>query len=799
VPRALSAIVLGLALLGAPSASSEPSSTDAASQTCAPLVLAHGYVSSVERALRATTDAWGNRALSRPEGPTYRNVKGYLKPLFLVGRPAGVRGTALTDSGVYYVPMGEPGGRSFADAGPTEPFALHVADGSQIASHRPNGRRTTMYVGGNGAERYGSCLSRLSEPELVDGYLPVLAVRYTDAEGVRYEQESFVGSLPAAGGLASFVRLTATAGSSGRQSAEIRVTTTEPSLSLQGRELRAGGRTHLAFSPDGDYDPGSGLRFRLDLSGGKETAIYLIRPIDPAPARLEAGAAGFDSARAATVDTWQRRLAEGARIVVPDRRVMDAMRNLLIQNLQLGWRYSLGNVYETFYHPESNAAVLRLAEYGFLSDARQGLTALVSKTRKRSTNWEQGEKLAGGAAYFLLSGDRAFLRRHAPAYARYARDFAKRRALNQHGLLDRQRYSGDIPDAVYGFHHQSRAWRGLRDMAFVWGLTGRTALAVRYRREARSFGGALRKAIAESSVDVSPQETFVPVSLLESPPEQPWDPVTATRQGSYWNLVAPYGWASDIIPRGSALGKRVLAYARRRGSFLLGLVRFDYYPTGPGRVTCDGLPGLRTPGANNVYGVHRVQALAAFDRPDLLVLTLYGKLAHGMTRGTFVAGEGDTIGPVPPGACSALPDGEYFRSMYLPPSSASNDLFLVTLREQLAHWFARDDGRPRGLHLAFATPRAWLADGKRIIVERLPTPFGRLSYWIDSHIATRYVDLELQVPSRRAIGDLRLRIRLPGSKRPVLARIGTETVWPDGDTFDLTGRTGRVRVRVVVR
>jgi hypothetical protein len=33
-----------------------------------------------------------------------------------------------------------------------------------------------------------------------------------------------------------------------------------------------------------------------------------------------------------------------------------------------------------------------------------------------------------------------------------------------------------------------------------------------------------------------------------------------------------------------------LEYAERRGSFLLGLVRFDYYPTGVGNVSCDGLP-----------------------------------------------------------------------------------------------------------------------------------------------------------------------------------------------------------------
>lgn len=48
------------------------------------------------------------------------------------------------------------------------------------------------------------------------------------------------------------------------------------------------------------------------------------------------------------------------------------------------------------------------------------------------------------------------------------------------------------------------------------------------------------------------------------------------------------------------------------------------------------------------------------------MLALYGKLAHGMTRKTFVSGEGHTIAPAP---------GEYFRSMCLPPNNANNDVF----------------------------------------------------------------------------------------------------------------------------
>jgi hypothetical protein len=768
-------------------------------RACEPLLLGAGYVASVDGALRSKSDLWGNRVLARPEGPTYRNVRGFLKPLLLVGRPAGRRGTRLTDSGVYYVPMGEPGGRSFAGDGP-EPIALHVADGSQLVSRRANGRRATVHVGAAGDERYGSCLSRLATPRLADGYLPVLTVRYVDGDGVRYVHESLVARDPGTGVLASYVRIEAHRGRSALRSAQVRVIPSDTSLTATGGEVRSAGRTVLAFGAGGTFEHDAGLRYRLDLSDAKADVVYLVRPIDPTTGRLRADATSFASARSRAIDAWKRRLAKGAGVEVPERLVMDAMRSLLIQNLQLAWRYSLGNAYEAFYQPESSAAVLRLAEYGFQRGARAGLETLLPKSRGRSTNWEQGEKLAAGAAYFLLSGDAEFLRQHTPTYSGYARDFASRRAANPDGsgLLDRQRYSGDINERVYGLHHQSRAWRGLRDMAYVWGLVGRSELARRNRAEAKLFARSLRAAITRSMTTVSARETFVPASLLATPREAPWDPVTATRLGSYWNVVAPYAWASGILSRGSALARAVLEYARRRGSFLLGLVRFDYYPTGVGKVRCDGLPGLKTPGAENVYGVHRIHFLADLDKPDLLVLTLYAKLAHGMTRGTFIAGEGDTIGPVPTGACAQASDGEYFRSMYLPPSSANNDLFLATLRELLVHWFLSEDGRPYGLHLAHATPRAWLAHGKRIAVRRMPTPFGRLSYSIDSHIDAGYLDVELSVPSRLRIGELRLRVRVPASKRVRLARIGRATLAPDGETFDLTGRTGRLMMRVYV-
>ena len=64
-------------------------------------------------------------------------------------------------------------------------------------------------------------------------------------------------------------------------------------------------------------------------------------------------AARYAEARAWVARYWRGRLAEGAGFSVPEPAVENAARALLVQNLELSWRYSIGNPYEEFSFPES--------------------------------------------------------------------------------------------------------------------------------------------------------------------------------------------------------------------------------------------------------------------------------------------------------------------------------------------------------------------------------------------------------------------------------------------------------------
>jgi hypothetical protein len=104
--------------------------------------------------------------------------------------------------------------------------------------------------------------------------------------------------------------------------------------------------------------------------------------------------------------------------------------------------------------------------------------------------------------------------------------------------------------------------------------------------------------------------------------------------------------------------------------------------------------------------------------------------------------------------------------MYNPPNSGANAAFLVTLRAMLVHEVVGI------LRLGYATPRAWLAPGKRIEVRNAPTSFGPVSYTIESRANDVLVTVE--VPPEAT--DVSLRLRLPGATK----------------TFDLSGRSGTV-------
>jgi hypothetical protein len=676
-----------------------------ASARCATPTVSAAYAQRLARVLGSGRDLWGDRLLAAPNGPTLTAASRLLPPLLYA---AGHGGRRLTSSGVYYLPFTMP-----VSVGGARGFGLHVADGSQIIVRRVGGPTLTVDVGN---ERFGSCIQRLDTPALADGWLPILENGYRDARGVRYSEESFVGRVGHS--LASYVHV------SGR--GEIRLVTSH------GQALR-GADVYALFLHDG-----ARLR-RIDLNA-------------------------YNNARAKVVAFWNQRLAGSASFVVPEAQVNDAERALEVQELEMTWRYSVGNVYEELSYAEALDVAQVVAGYGYGSVARQILRFTLRQLPVRFTNWRAGERLVAGAQYFRLTRDAAYVDEETPGLRTVVDRLARSLAASHTGLLPRERYSSDIPDEINSLQGQTLVWQGLRGMADVWAVTGRGSLAARSRALATKLERGLRRAVSISERRLPDGSLFVPAALLDE--GAPFRQLTASRAGSYWNLVVPYALASGFFRPHGPQAAGLLRYLLRHGGRLAGLVR-----AGAFRLSASGS------GTDQVYGTNVARFLADNDEADQLVLSLYGTLADALTPGTYVAGEAASVAPV---------HRARYRTMYLPPNNDGAAVFLEELRLTLVH------ETPQGLELAFATPRPWLEPGKSIVVRNAPTSFGLLNYSIARQSNT--VHVEIVPPASPA---LHLRLRLPRGER--IADIEPSTPYNGRTgTIDLSGRRGPIELTVTV-
>ena len=590
-----------------------------------------------------------------------------------------------------------------------------------------------------------------------------MSTTYADAARVRYRQESFAAQTSETGSLVSFIRLDIDARRASAKAVQVRL---KPSV----RKLR----NVLAFSGGGTVKR-SVLTYRIKR--GTTRTIYLAWINYPGRRTVAVDSARYERARRAVVAYWNGRLNEGTQIVVPERRVNDAYRNLLIQNLLLTWRYSVGNPYEQFSFPEGVDVAEVMGELGYPAVARSIMRTSLTRKDEPYPNWKMGKRLVGSALHYRLTRDRAYIDGATPTLRRYVDELGRQIGASSSGLLGRERYSSDIPEEVLGLHSQATVWQGLRAMGRVWAETGNAELGRRCEALARRLESGLRRAVSSSQRRLGDGSLFIPAQLLDREPA--YASLTQARLGSYWNLVMPYAFASGLFAPDSPQAAGALKYMLRHGSRLLGLVRAGAY-------ALYERPVYPVSGTDQVYGINVARFLADTDAADQLVLSLYGSLAVGMTPNTFVSGEAASVAPL---------RGSHFRAMYLPPNGASNAAFLQTLRSLLVHESRDAEGAPTGLELAFATPRPWLRAGRRITVRRAPTSFGPVSYSLVARSDT--ISATVEPPARPAPKTLKLRVRLPRGQSVESVTVNGEPLeLQAGETIDLSGRTGRLEVVV---
>jgi hypothetical protein len=145
------------------------------------------------------------------------------------------------------------------------------------------------------------------------------------------------------------------------------------------------------------------------------------------------------------------------------------------------------------------------------------------------------------------------------------------------------------------------------------------------------------------------------------------------------------------------------------------------------------------------------------DDPKAAIRTFYSMLAGGFSQGVYEPVE------------HRWRWGQYFG----PPST--DGAWFELYRNMLLR--EKDD---HTLLLGQAAPRAWLADGRSIVVKRAPTWFGDLSMRIESHSATGTIHATFQLKLRQGNPTVLLRLRHPDGK-PLRAVTVNGKPWTDFD------------------
>lgn len=722
-------------------------------------------VSTLEQVLASKQDLWGIEAMRQPNGPSYEFFAGLLPPLRYVN--AKFRH--------YPIVLCAPG---------SPKKARLVSNGSainalpEIGSWYKIGTPTLFFVGAK-QEQFGEKMSALEGPDCERGYLPIVQLDYRSGDAT-YREETFA-SVDWTDHAVLFTRFNLKDGKSGSITARF-----ESNVLLHdiGNTICDSlGRMVVSFDQAWKWNAEQKTLTAQLSSGGKATlAIATVPILYSAPAHV-VSASDFDTQKKKCVTTWEGILCNAMRVEVPEPIVNAAWKSTIIGSFQIlngkHMNYSSGNMYETMFEAECGDNVRALLLWGLRAESQAMIPPLLAYDGKnvgqRYPFHDASFKLQLLAHYYWLTRDATFVREQKPQWSNCVETLTQERD-SATGLLPLEAYCGDEWEKVYSLNCDANAWRGLRDMAVVLEQIGEGEEARRIRNTADKLRKAVLSAV-DKSEDLSVQPPFMPISLLGK--EKPYDILTSTRRGSYWNLIIPYVIGSGLF-NGTERETSMLRYLEEHGGISMGMIRFHQH---------SGL-FANDEGLDDCFGLRYTDALLRRDEPERAIVSFYGKLAQGMTRGTFLSAEGTGLRPF----------DEFGRPMYLPPTSTGPAFFLWMLRSMLVQDYDLDNNsEPETLRLLFATPRRWLENGKTISVMDAPTSFGKVSIRVDSKLTKGEVIAKVTLPEKNAAKKTFLRIRLPEGWKINSAQVGTQRLKVDAvGTVDISCISGTKKIQFKV-
>jgi hypothetical protein len=590
-----------------------------------------------------------------------------------------------------------------------------------------------LFQVGSAGHLFGRVRSRYSSIGYEKGYLPIVTASY-ELDGVRYS-ETALADQPngeSGGWDIAFVRFEMTNVANGVRTAVLR-----PEIVLSdGGAVRQDGNSVL--DPNGAVLLStSTAQHEFPLHPGESVVIAMKIPYvpDSGHAMQAATLAGFDAAHRRVHDFWEGLLAEGAQIDVPEARVNNVWRALLLQNFVLAdgpkLTYGSGIRYnDSTYPQESGFATHVFAMYGHgaYAGALQPWFVPMSVTREGAGRKYQNRRamvLHHLLEHYRLTGDTdLFARFHADYYRvadeivadRHSTMAGDRSALHW-GLLPPDKPGADVQastQTVYVLGHNITNCQGLQDFGRFLVTTGIDAERGRkYLNEAAEFRKTLMSAMERAAIRIPGRPPFLDLQTLylAKTPQygpEPYDDLANGRlQGAYSHYWADMEFHYNFFNPDDAPAQWIADYLHARNGFALGLTRSH-----------------KEGWVNTVYDGGYYDFRLRSGNTNEFLLGLYGRLVFGMSRHVYVASEGAPL------IGYNTKDGGYVAAGLDIPNSASNADTLLMLRNALVLEELKNNVETGDVHLLRGAPRAWLEPGKQIRVSRLPTYFGPVSFQI---------------------------------------------------------------------
>jgi len=509
---------------------------------------------------------------------------------------------------------------------------------------------------------------------------------------------------------------------------------------------------------------------------------------------------------------WNGLMSRVAKVDIPEAPINDIVKNLLAQCLIItldgdAVRYG-AYFYESYFGIEEGWPAVALAQFGFADEAKRILRTMLRPEFMSKADYHHQYRNGLDPWYAITIGrllqDDAWLREILPISKECADWTVKVTGENKDpkwgGTLPKHIYGGDIGMPAYSFYSNATCWRGLHDTAWLCTHLGETEAAKTYREKADAYRKRLLE-LADALVDRSNGVPFLPMSFdLDTPSgnreKEPAYPFLATHTtsgdtwgyvGNYWNLFAPTMMEVRLFDASDDRSKWIPDYMGRRGGVITGMARFDL-------------------GYDAIYGKGYMESLLELGRREDFLTSLYGMLAHGMSRNGFSCPEVSGIFPLRVDNLAMYREYERYRwnphyrgmGQWLAgwqnqegePLSAGPGMALQLIRTALVREDLSEDP-PRRLILLDGAPSLWFEDGKKLAFEGLRTYFGLASLRVASKAGLCEVDVSLPgVPCT---------VRLPHPQGKPISK-----VWIDGrawagfesDRIELPDGSKAAKIRV---